>query len=179
MKMNYKKSLKFITLLLASLLIATVSATVYTQMFLSARVGVAGLSLKWEQGTNANVTCTIVGSTCTLTGLKGYPGQTTKYNDTVKITNAGSSTVTFNITTTQCEGSTSKLTSIYVKIYNSTDSSLLYTLNVWENNDMGNPLANRQIKAGVTWKLGWEITWAGDAGIPDYVDVALRLDVSS
>jgi len=179
MKMNYKKSLKFITLLLASLLIATVSATVYTQMFLSTRVGVAGLSLKWVEGTNANVTCNIVGSTCTLTGLNGYPSQTAIYNDTVGIMNAGSGTVTFNITTTQCQGSTSKLTSIYVKIYNSTDNSLLYTLNVWKNNTIGSPLTNRQIGAGVTWNLGWEITWYSNATTSDYVDVALRLDVNS
>jgi type 1 fimbria pilin len=179
MKINYKKSLKFITLLLASLLIATVSATVYTQMFLNANVGVAGLSLKWVQGTNSGVTCDIVGSTCALDGLDGYPSITAIYNDTVKITNAGSSAVTFNITTTQCQGSTSKLTSIYVKIYNSTDNSLLYTLDVWESNAIGSPLTNLQIKAGVTWWLGWQITWAGDAGISDYVNVALRLDVSS
>jgi hypothetical protein len=179
MKMNYKKSLKFITLLLASLLIATVSASVYTQMFLNARVGVAGLSLKWVAGTNGNVTCSIVGSTCTLTGLKGYPSQTAIYNDTVRITNAGSSTVTFNTTTTQCQGSTSNLTSIYVKIYNYTSNSLLYTLDVWKNNTIGSPLTNLQIKAGVTWKLGWQITWYGNATTSDYVDVALRLDVKS
>jgi len=179
MKLNYKKSLKFITLLLASLLIATVSATVYTQMFLNATVGVAGLSLKWVQGNNGDVTCSIVGSICTLTDLDGYPGQTTIYNDTVRITNAGSNAATFNITTTQCQGSTNNLTSIYVKIYNNTDSSLLYTLDVWESNAIGNPLTNLQIGAGVTWKLGWEITWYGNATVSDYVNVALRLDVSS
>jgi hypothetical protein len=179
MKINIKKSLKLVTLLVTSLLIATVSAAVYTQMFLNATVGVAGLSLKWEAGTNANVTCGIVGSTCTLTGLKGYPGLTATYNDSVRITNAGSSQVTFNITTTQCQGSTINLTSIYVKIYNSTDDSLLYTLNVWENNDIGNPLTNLQIGAGVTWKLSWEITWSNDAVTSDSVDVALRLDVAS
>ena len=179
MKMNYKKSLKFVTLLLASLLIATVSATVYTQMFLNATVGVAGLSLKWVAGANANVTCNIAGSTCILTGLDGYPGQTTIYNDTVKITNAGSNAATFNITTTQCQGSTNNLTSIYVKIYNNTDNSLLQTLNVWVNNGIGSPLTNLQIGAGVTWKLGWEITWYGNATVSDSVNVALRLDVES
>lgn len=179
MNINYKKSLKFITLLLASSLIATASATVYTQMSLTGTVGVAGLSLKWVAGTNPNVTCNIVGSLCTLTGLNGYPGQTTTYNDTVRITNAGSSTATFNITTTGCTGSTNNLTSIYVKIYNSTDGSLLNTLNVWVNNTIGNPLTSLQIGAGVTWKLGWDITWSVNATISDSVNVALRLDVNS
>jgi hypothetical protein len=179
MRLNYKKSLKIVTLLLSSLLIATVSATVYTQMFLNTTIGVAGLSLEWVQGSNGNVTCGIVGSTCTLTGLKGYPGQTATYNNTVEIKNAGSSTITFNITTTQCQGSTKNLTSIYVNIYNGTNNSLLNTLNVWQNNAIGSPLINLQIKAGITWKLGWQITWANNATISDSVNVGLRLDVKS
>jgi hypothetical protein len=177
MRLNYKKSLKIITLLLSSLLIGTVSATVYTQMFLNTTVGVAGLSLEWVKGTNGNVTCSIVGSTCTLTGLKGYPGQTATYNNTVEIKNAGSSTVTFSITTTQCQGSTDNLTSIYVNIYNST--GLFKTLNVWQNNAIGSSLTNLQIKTGVTWNLGWQITWANNATISDTVNVGLTLAVES
>jgi hypothetical protein len=179
MGLNYKKSLKLITLLLSSLLIATVSATVYTQMFLNTTVGVVGPSLKWVQGTNTNVGCSIVGSTCTLTGLNGYPGETTTYNDTVSIWNAGSSTVAFNITTTECQGSTNHLTAINVTIYNSTSGSLLKTLNVWQNNAMGSPLIGLQIEANVTWNLGWQITWANNAIRTDSVTVALRLDVES
>jgi hypothetical protein len=148
-------------------------------MFLTTTVGVAGLSLEWVQGTNTNVTCNIVGSTCTLTGLKGYPGETATYNDTVGITNVGSSTVTFNITTTECQGNTNYLTAINVSIYNSTSNSLLNTLNVWQNNAKGSPLTSLQIKAGVTWNLQWQITWANNATISDHVDVALRLDVKS
>jgi hypothetical protein len=147
-------------------------------MFLNTNVGVAGLSLKWVQGSNGNLTCNIVGSTCTLDGLDGFPGITTIYNDTVRITNAGSGQATFDITTTQCQGSTNNLTSIYVKIYSSTNS-LLYTLNVWQNHAIGSALTDLPIGAGVTWKLGWEITWYNNATVSDNVNVALRLDVSS
>ncbi|MEM3576866.1 MAG: hypothetical protein QXX51_00210 [Candidatus Bathyarchaeia archaeon] len=179
MKTNYKKIIKLATLLATSLLIATTSAQVYTQMFLTAHVGVAGLSLKWVQGSNENVTANIAGSTCTLNGLQGYPGQTALFNDTVRITNAGSSTVTFNITTTQCTGDTSKLTSIYVRIYDSTSGNLLHSLTVWSGGGTGSPLTNLQIDAGATWKLSWEITWSNDATVSNYVDVTLRLDVNS
>jgi len=179
MKTNYKKILKMSILLISSLLIATASASVYTQMFLSARVNVAGASLQWEQGSNVNTTASIVGSTCTIEGLEGYAGLTAIFNDVARIKNVGSKTVTFNITVTQCSGSTNKLTSIYVKIYNYSDNSLLYTLTVWENGDMGDPLTNLQINANVNWTLTWEITWGNDATTSDYVDVALRLDVKS
>ena len=178
MKTNIKRTLKFVTLLVTSLLIATVSAQVYTQMFLQATVGVTGASLQWTDGSNTDVTADIAGSTCTITGLQGSPGLTAVYNDTVRITNVGSSTVTFNITTTQCEGSTANLTSIYIKIYNNTDESLLYTLTVWASGSMGDPIENVQIEAAETWKLSWEITWSNDAVTSDSVNVAVRLDVS-
>jgi hypothetical protein len=179
MKTNNKKIIRLAILLASSLLIAGASASIYYTMTLNATVGVAGLSLKWEQGTNENVTCNIDGSSCTLTGLQGYPGLTATYNDTVRITNAGSSTVTFNITTTDCSGSEENLTSIYVKIYNHTDGSLVNTLTVWNNNTIGSSLTNLQIGAGVSWELSWEITWDTDALTSDSVNVAIRLDVKS
>jgi len=179
MKTNYKKVLKMSILLISSLLIATASASVYTQMFLSARVSVTGASLQWEQGSNVNATATITGSTCTIEGLEGYAGQTAIFDDVVRIKNVGSKTVTFNITVTQCSGSTANLTSIYVKIYNYSDNSLLYTLTVWANENIGDPLTNLQINANVKWTLTWEITWSNSATTSDYVDVALRLDVKS
>jgi len=179
MKTNTKKILKLSILLVTSLLIANVSAQVYKQMFLNAQVGVAGLSLKWVNGSNSEAQSNIVGSTCTIEGLEGYPGLTASFNDTVRITNAGSSTVTFSITTTQCAGSEENLTSIYIRIYNYSDGSLLYSLTVWDGTNIGDPLTNLQIDAGVTWTLSWEITWSDDAIVSDYVNVALRLDVSS
>lgn len=176
MKTTYKKILKLTTLLITSLLIATASAAVYTQMFLKAKVGVAGASLQWKQGTNVNATADIVGSTCTISRLDGIAGQTTTFDDVVRIKNAGSKTATFNITVTKCQGSTSNLTSIFVEIY---DGGVLKgTLVIW-NGSIGNPLTNLSIDAGDEWTLTWKVTWSNDAVIGDYVDVELRLDVKS
>ena len=179
MNINYKKSLKLITLLITSLLIATVSATVYSQMFLNATVGVGGLTLKWMAGTDAEITPTIVSSTCTLTGLEGIAGQTSMYNDTARIKNEGLTPVTFNITVQTCTGSIANLTSIMIKLYNVSDSTLQGTLTVWENSAKGNPLTGLEIESGSTWRLRWEITWSEQAVTSDSVDVDLVLDVSS
>jgi len=134
------------------------------------------VSLKWEPGTNANVTVSIVGSTCTVEGLDGIAGQTTTFNDTVRIKNEGSKTATFNITVTKCQGSTNKLTSIYVKIYNSTD--LVDTLTVWDGG-IGDPLTGLSIASNEEWTLAWVITWESSATTTDYVDIELTLDVKS
>ncbi|MEM0096385.1 MAG: hypothetical protein QW660_07100 [Candidatus Bathyarchaeia archaeon] len=176
MKTNYKKILKLSMLLVSSLLIATASASVYTQMFLKAKVGVAGASLQWSPGTNPNATVNIVGSLCTIDGLDGIAGQTVIFDDVVRIKNAGSKAVTFNITVTKCSGSTSNLTSIFVEMYE--DGTLKNTLIVW-NGSKGDPLTNLSIGTGGEWTLTWKITWSNNAVTSDYVDVELRLDVKS
>jgi len=176
MKTNIKKLLKISMLLVSSLLIATASASVYTQMFLKARVGVAGVSLQWREGTNQNATAQIAGSLCTISGLDGIAGQTVTFDDVVRIKNAGSKTVTFNITVTKCEGYTANLTSIFVEIYESTIKKA--TLVVW-NGSIGDPLTNLLINSGSEWTLTWKVTWNNNAVTSDYVDVELRLDVKS
>ena len=180
MKINYKKSLKFVTLLISALLIATASATVFNQMFLNATVGVEGLTLKWVQGTDSEVTCDIQQSTCTLSGLKGTAGQTSIYNDTVRIKNEGTTQVTFNITVQECSGSsTVNLTSIIVKLYNVSDGALKGNLTVWASGVKGDPLTGLQIAGQSEWRFGWEITWSSQALTTDSVTVKLVLDVGS
>lgn len=65
MKMNYKKSLKFVTLLISALLIATASATVYRYMYIEGTVTVGSIKLMWIEGSDVS-DATIVGSTATI-----------------------------------------------------------------------------------------------------------------
>lgn len=64
MKPNYKKSLKFVTLLLSALLIATASAAVVRHMEIQGTVTVGALRLVWIDGADADAT--IVGSVATF-----------------------------------------------------------------------------------------------------------------
>jgi hypothetical protein len=172
MKINYKKSLKLITLLISAILIATVSATAYSQMFLNATVSVEGLTLKWMPGTE---TANIVSSTCTLPGLKGTAGQTSIYDDAVEIKNEGTAAVSFSITVQACDGSTTLLTSIIIELYEGATSK--GNLTVWAGGKTGDPLTGLQIDGGSTWKFRWEITWSDQATTSDSVNVKLVLDV--
>ena len=65
MKTNYKKTLKFVTLLISSLIIATASAAVIRQMEIQGTVTVGPLKLIWIKGADAP-SATIVGSVATV-----------------------------------------------------------------------------------------------------------------
>lgn len=64
MKINYRKSLKFMTLLATSLLIATVSAEIYRYMYLEGSIIVGAQQLVWLPG--EDVSAVIVGSTASI-----------------------------------------------------------------------------------------------------------------
>jgi len=53
MKMNYKKTLKFVTLIITSLLIATVSAQIYRYMYIDGSVTISSAKMIWILGDNA------------------------------------------------------------------------------------------------------------------------------
>jgi len=66
MKINHKKSLKFVTLLITSLLIATVSAQVYRYMYIDGSITVTSAKMIWILGGEAPPDASISGSTAIL-----------------------------------------------------------------------------------------------------------------
>jgi len=177
MKMNYKKSLKFATLLIASLLIATVSAQVYNYLSLSASVSVEGLTLVWDDtGIDSGLSATIYGATCTLSGLKGPVGGTRTYSKAIGL-NATADT-TFDIEVVSVTGAgTVNLTSIVVRIYDV--SNLKGTLTVWASGAPGPKVQDLSITANAAWRLEWDITWGTSATSGDTVTVALKVTTPS
>ena len=177
MQMNYKKSLKFLTLLITALLISTVSAAIYDYMYLNGTVGVQGMSLAWLNGADATEAGTQVnGVTATLTTLKGPPNGTRIYADPVRLNNTGASPITFNLTIDNVNGDTSVLDSIYVRIYSFNTSQWIQNLTVWASGARGSDLLNLQIPSAL-WRFQWEIKWASTATISNSVTVNLKLQV--
>ena len=160
MKLNYKKSLKFVTLLISALLIATVSATIYDYMYLNANVGVQGMALAWKLGAdNSTAGTQINGVTATLTNLKGPPNGTRIYADPVRLNNTGGSTVTFDLIVDTVSGNTGYLDSIFVRIYNVTNGASIRNVTVWSNGVKGTNETNLQIGSNYVWRFQWEIKW--------------------
>ena len=178
MQINYKKSLKFLTLLIAAILISSVSAAIYDYMYLDGTVGVQGMSLAWLSGADGtDAGTTINGVTAALINLKGPPNGTRVYADPVELNNTGVSPITFNVTIATVSGDTSQLISIYIKMYNMNDSSLKGTLNVWESAAKGSDLTGLQITNNNVWRFQWEITWKATATTSNSVTVNLKLQV--
>jgi len=177
MKLNYKKSLKLITLLVSALLIATVSADIYNYLYLDATMGVQGLALGWDDGTDTGVIADINGLTCSVTGLTGPAGGTREYSDAVRLTATGA-TVTFYVEVIDVTGtSTGDMDTIVVKIYDTSDDSLVTgsTLTVWDNGVGSTPTSSMTILEDGIWRVSYEISWKDTAIVGDTVTAALRV----
>ena len=101
MNMNYKKSLKIVTLLITALLIATASAAVYNYMYIVGSVSfTTGTGLKWIKGADAPASTSIAGATVTLP-FAARNGTTANYTYCLYIQNLDSSThpLVINVTT--------------------------------------------------------------------------------
>jgi len=152
MKMNYKKSLKFITLLITSLLIATVSASTYYNMEMKATpISVVGNKIQFWPGAdfdNASGSINTPRTEVTFTGMEGYAGAIANYSDPVKINN----TDTVNSHTIELK----------LKSWDAIAETPLHWINITMYDAAGNP-------KGDTIKLipgGGGVTSSGDVTIP-------------
>jgi len=178
MKINYKKILKLITLLITSLLIATASAAIYDYMYLNADVGVQGMTLEWVSGNDATDAGTqINGVTAALNNLKGPPNGTRIYADPVRLNNTGTSAVTFDLLIDTVSGNTDYLDSIVVRIYNYTNNASIQNVTIWSGGSQGSDVTGLSIPAGHMWRFQWEITWKATATTSHTVTVNLKLKV--
>lgn len=166
MKINYKKSLKFVTLLISALLIATVSAAIYDYMYLNANVGVQGLTLEWISGADGGASdadAQINGVTAALNNLKGPPNGTRIYADPVRLNHTGGSAVAFDLLIDTVSGNTTYLDSIIVRIYNFTDNATIKNVTIWSGSKGSDVIGELSIPDGHMWRFQWEITWKATA----------------
>jgi len=178
MKMNYKKSLKFVTLIITSLLIATASAAIYDYMYLNATVGVQGMTLAWILGAdNATAGTQINGVTSTLTSLKGPPNGTRIYADPVRLNNTGGSAITFDLLVDAVSGDTGELESIFVLIYSVNTSALIQNVTIWASGAKGSDATGLSIPGNNNWRFQWEITWKATATTANSATVNLKIGV--
>ncbi|HML03461.1 MAG TPA: hypothetical protein VK487_08835 [Candidatus Bathyarchaeia archaeon] len=138
-KIRSKKSLKLVTLLLTSLLIASASAATLYGMNITGNVTVSAAKVIWVKGTNGNVTTTISGSSATV-DLTVVNGTAQNFTDCLYLENLAAHSYTVNFTTiTPLPGasfSTSKML-IYTNATGAYLSSLdLATAGATSNNNL-------------------------------------------
>jgi hypothetical protein len=100
MKMNSKKILKFVTLLITSMLIATVSATTYRYMYIDGSIIVSSAKILWIKGSDVPDS-TISGSTA-IVNLNVEQGTPLNFTEALFLKNANDTgSFDYNITITQ------------------------------------------------------------------------------
>jgi hypothetical protein len=93
-KMRLKKSAKFLTLLLTSMLIASVSAAVYYSLSATSTIQTDTTDVWFKAGSDNGTYCDVQlspdNTTATITGLKAYPNSSYTYIDPIRVVNNGS-----------------------------------------------------------------------------------------
>jgi len=186
MKINYKKSLKLITLLITSILIATVSASTYSTMFMHAtNIGVeAGNQVFFVQGSDwpgGTSSLTDGNQTATLDGMKGKNGTATIIEDPVSIYNNDTSSRTINLKFESWDGeSETELYCINVTLYNDSPTGGTkqgQTIYLVPGAGDVTETTSQSIGSKETWRVEWVIYWKTTA-TTETINVDLELEVS-
>jgi len=184
MNINGKKSLKIVTLLVTSLLIATVSASTYYSMYMHSHdIGVdTGNKLFFNQGTDwpAGSTMGSGNQTVTLSGLKGMNGTATIVGDPVRIYNNDTSSHSINLKRESWNGNAeAQLNYINVTVYNAVSGGTKQGQTIYlvpGGSGQVTETGSLTIDSGQKWRVEWTIYWKTTA-TTQTVNVDLRLDI--
>jgi len=182
MKVEYKKILKLVTLLITSLLIGFVSAGTYSQLYMNATpITVGAAQLKFTLGANTTGIGSInsEGTVVTFTGMTVDISQTQTYEQAVNITNQASTAKTINLTLSSLTGQFSaNFDYINITIFDASGSkqgSSIYISstsgNVTETGGISMPGGN------TVWTVQWIIKASSGASSGATINVALIMKV--
>jgi hypothetical protein len=157
MNMNYKKGLKFLTLLIMSILIATVSAQVYSYMYIEGGGTITGAQLSWAAGTSMPGGTTIQGAYVKNLNLSIPQNTPRNITDCVHLVNNNSTGgYTFSLEVTAVGGDPTKFTTFDLVLSNAASG--------------GTRLAAGSLKATGTIATGLTIAASGTLYIRFEVD---------
>jgi hypothetical protein len=153
MKINYKKSLKLITLLISSMLIATVSAQYYRFLYIEGSVTISTTGLTWVKGEQAGTNVSISGTTATVS-LSLSNGTTTNITNYLYLKNLDgtSHSITINITDAANSGLYETL-GFNITIYDNSTSDYIGSLNVLSTTSYYSDI----IDANAVWHITFQI----------------------
>jgi hypothetical protein len=186
MKINYKRSLKFVTLLISALLIGTVSATMYNYMYMYATpIGVKSTyDVNFYAGSDtspAGGTITNNLQTVTFTGMKGSNGTLATYTDAVRICNNATGARSVEVTKDSWTGDTvADLNYVNITLYDSSSGFIgCMSLVPGGKGSGGNSTTGAYNLAGTNawWRVQWDIFWFANATTSDSVSANLKIIV--
>ena len=155
MKDNYKKSLKFITLLITALLIATVSAATYRYMYIDGSVTVGTAKMIWVEGIDSPAGATVSGSTYTV-DFDVEPGTPVNFTHCVYLKNQDISphNMTINVTTTI---TSTNFTECNMHLYNNQTAAFIDTIDITTSDSYETYTTNTPLAAGDSYRMTFEV----------------------
>jgi len=178
MKINYKKYLKLVTLLITSLFIATVSAQIYSYMYIDGSVSIGSAKMVWIAGENAPGDIDITGSTVTV-DLDVEPGTPKNFTECMFLKNQDVSAhnMTINVTTAL---SSSDFDWCYMHIYENSTSSWVFvdTLNLTDStlDSYETYTGNSPLGDGDYYRMTFEVAADSLASGTKYFDIQVRYE---
>lgn len=185
MKINYKKSLKFVTLLLSSLLIGFASAAAYSELFMKGMpITIEAASVKFVSGDDTETlggsdAINTAGTEVTFDLITIKQGETLTYDEAVNITNQAGSAKSITITLDSLTGDfQSNFDFINITIIASNGSSLgsikVFPVGEGENSTTLGPLTMLDQE---TWAVQWSLKADADATTNESINIVLKVKV--
>ena len=176
MNKNPRKAIKFILLLLSSLLIAIASAQVYSYMYIDGSITIGTAKLVWIEGSDAPSDTSIVGSTVTM-DLDVEPGTPKNFTECLFLKNQD--TVAHNLTISVTTAvSSSDFTECKMHIYENSSGSWVYvdTLDLTTTDSYETYTTNDPLGAGEYYRFTFEVAAQSSATGTKNFDIEVRYE---
>jgi len=173
MKINYKKSLKFVTLLITALLIGMVSAATYKYMYIDGNVNIGSQKLQWIKDGS-----TISGDKVTV-NWDVEPGIGQNFSERLYLKNIDTAPHNMTITvTTNVSVSTFDMFNIYIYKNSTGPSTWTYvdTLDVTTEDVYSTYTANEPLGQNVCFRLDFEIKAKTGTSGPNDFDIKVQYE---
>ncbi len=183
-----KKSMKFLALLLTSILIASVSAVMYYSLEMTSTIDVYAADVYFVVGADNGTSGLVVtfgsqNTTATITGLRAYPNASLTYTDPIRVRNNGSLTAQLRLAPLT-DPSTNPEDFVYVRfLLNATNAGDRKWLNYtsdgssWTSPSSATSWTTTGIGASTEWPIVIYTKANATATVSDSVTIAITVDV--
>jgi hypothetical protein len=177
MNLNYKKATKIMVLVISSILIAAVSAQVYSYMYIQGTGEATTTGLRWVQGADAPAGTTISGSTVTALPLTTNEGTAKNYTDCLRIQNLDAAEGhAFSLTVTSSTGNVTNWQEFNLVVFNAvtggTQQAVLDILTL-------DSVTGLTIPQGATWGILFELKPIANPKTSQQIVFTVRLTYES
>jgi len=185
-KIPLRKSIKFLTLLLTSMLVATASATVYYAMLEQSKSTVAVTPVYFTTGNDSSGILTLgTNNTYASLSLNAYPNATLYYEQAVNLTATAAKEVRLrhvSISPDDGDQSVSNFTSVVFRLIKADSSevgTLTYTTtdDTWNEPTSPSPANYVAMSAGQEWTIKIEVKAAAYAWVGVSTAIVIAVDV--